>query len=161
MTCRTRALFAMMIKLILAILEVLCYCPNDLWVSSPQRGLETQSWSLLPKAAKPSIWQKPWALVHPNHRPPTKVVMGWSPTLRVFLLFQRDIYTLLMWSSQCTCLTHTADYRTNCCVTVFYRQQRLRRRNMQINTWSAQGLGRRCQRTVPSLGRLTITGRRS
>ena len=98
MTCRTSALFTMMIKLILAILEALCHYPNDLWMSSPQRGLETQSWSLLPKAAKPSIWQKPWALVHPNHRPPTKVGMGRSPTLRVFLLFQRDIYTLLMFT---------------------------------------------------------------
>ena len=49
----------------------------------------------------------------------------------------------------CTYPMYTADFSTlhctavhctlNCCVTVFYRQPRMRRRNMQINRWSAQG----------------------
>ena len=60
------------------------------------------------KATKPSIWQKPWTLIHKNHRPPTKVGMGQSPTLWVSQLFQWKIRTLLMWNAPCMCLKHTA-----------------------------------------------------
>ena len=77
--------------------------------------------------------------------------------MSVSVISQR--YLLHRFSTKhCNTKEHVTQCSTSKGVSAFYRQPRMRGGNLQINKRLAQGQGRRCQRTVLSLGQLTKKG---
>ena len=78
----------------------------------------------------------------------------WPHSMSVSVISQRYLLRRLS-TKHCNTQWHVMQCSTSWGVSAFYRQPRMHGRSMQINKRSAQGPGRRCQRTVLSLGRLT------